>query len=622
MNMTGAEHIKIRSCWADVMAMNHFDGQNFVRQLFANLMASNADVKQLFHDPADLAEHEALFTELLKFTMMYLDKRAVLEDCMEEFIRENPQLVRFGVSYLEPMGAVLIKTLRQVLGPERFHAGLETLWIKVYIYLANCILLHDASDAESTHSEERPLKTFSSPVPAFRAAAGSDHAADLTTIRIDLGNERYRGFRRSVNEPVSAKVAVAVPATFSRAEPASEPVLTPRSSRRNSAQQLHELGVDGGSPYLLTLLYDPRRKGHRRTPLDLSLNMEQPERKISLTLVESPVSDVDDQYRLEDEMDFSQPAERSAFDHTSFGIKGLAPIAESEDDGHSLASESSNYAATLEKSSADEASSRTSSLSLHNLDYKLSISSGSARLGFTEKSPRAKNFAPPQFAYQHAYLSLVPLLMSKSSGQRASLGFMRSSYILKKEMHDMGYNYAENVVSHEHLAKAVPCARSVYSLPLPKEPYQAKHTLAKTIKSAPVQPVEEKSKEKTLFRKKLSSMFGSKPAKERPVVASKERQAPRERHISAPVAAYTPKMAPSLAPSVLTNRMRMLDFRKPAGYASSVYMEHDNASVMSVGSHKSRMSLFKSKDKEPKKTNKYLVKKVPHKTVYLKDLIA
>lgn len=746
LSLGPADLNKVRGSWADIMVKNHYKNDNLMTDLFDNLLIANPDLRPVFAKTAVRGEQQELFSELLNFTMMYLHNLPVLDECMNEFIKENPSLIRVGVNYLEPMGAVLIQTLRLSLGRDQFHAGLETLWIKVYIYIANCILQNDESDADSVYSDNvaKSSESETEEVEPLKVVAPSPYNEkplppmnDANSIKIDLsGNEKYKGFRRSITESPKAPVSVRVPASFMSHVPKSasygnpgespscsptlsatalessfdprpirrrpstdsqEPMLTPRSSRRNSAVQLHELGLENVD-YEINLKnhnYDPRRKSnHRRTPSDLSANMESPERHILTSSMESPISEVDDDYKLanapeDDQIDFSQtckPRQNQVFDYSSFGIKGLAPIAESESDEEASQysdNASSNYEAIVEKGSEDESSSRASSLSLHNLDYKSSISSGLAHSPVVDKTHVSKASQASEISFMQqlpqgrspymlnkAFLNSTPSFSSTRTGHQASLGFMRSSFILKKEMQDVGYNYPENVsvvempVSRSRSNQLT--SRSVVSLPLRSELYGEFAPTPKTaapLKAEPKKAEKSPAKEKRSFRKKLGSFFGSSstPAK----VSSKTISAP----VSAPVSP-TPKTTPSKKMTSNTslhtsgtqrnrltgtstmatfssydlsnstsNRVSSADFRKskpaaPVGYAASVYLRPptiDNASVHSGGSGTSGFSLFPRKKKsavrypenmDDFKINKYHVKKVAYKTVYVKDLIS
>lgn len=736
LNLSDSELIKVRSSWAAIIAKNHYEDGNFVSDVFVKLLEANPELKSVFADKVVYEEQKELLNELLKFTMTFLHDEMVLNECMEEFIKENPNLVKVGVNYLEPMGAVIIKTLRDSLGGDRFNVVLETLWIKVYIYIANYILQNDTSEVDSiisntnksfTSDEEiLPLnikKDLTSPAPL--APVNKTKEVGANTIRIDLGgNEKYKGFRRSITENPKTPVLIKVPANFmspcdfkptaptlaNRSNSASpqlsepsllasfdprplrsrscleEPILTPRSSRRNTFVQLQELELDFEIKDASQIHpFDPRRMvSHKRTPSDLSLNMEFPERLASISSNENHISDVDDEYKLEDDqIDFSQTINKHRspfFDPNSFGIKGLAPIVESEYDEERFQysdNSSSHYAANSDKESRDDYSSRASSLSLHNLGYKSSISSGSGNSPVIEKAHKSTYsdvsfMAPlslnPYPMLSRAFLSSVPSLTSRSStGNRASLGFMRSSFILKKEMQELGYNNPENVVMKPHLQPAtrsmvnISNSRSLTSLKLAAPSLSITNDTklssfpmverAPAIAASPTQ-AESTKKDKSSFRRKFRSIFGS---------SSTSSSSPSRKPTSAAISAPAPKPKPSnddsgirasnithkssssvkiisVADSIgrSSNRVSSFDLRMgpmkapPSGYANSVYLRNnlDSGSINSSTSGKSGFSFFKRSPKVKyhddgleKKVNKYLVTKVPYKTVYVKDLI-
>ncbi|WLF76966.1 hypothetical protein PVL30_000673 [Lodderomyces elongisporus] len=177
------------------------------------------------------------------------------------------------------------------------------------------------------------------------------------------------------------------------------------------------------------------------------------------------------------------------FDYQSFGLKGLAPIVEDDDQSSKYESDGENRKLSVKRSGGsassvgDSTDSRTSSLSLHNSDYKSSINSsvgpadsGIKGAGITQHqrqhmrnaSGASDDFqfgapAPPisqqqqQQQQQQAHKrkqsmyslskSCSASVSSINSTSRASLGFMRSSFVLKKEMEQQGYNYPENVMS-------------------------------------------------------------------------------------------------------------------------------------------------------------------------------
>ncbi|KAI5954135.1 hypothetical protein CANMA_004974 [Candida margitis] len=160
------------------------------------------------------------------------------------------------------------------------------------------------------------------------------------------------------------------------------------------------------------------------------------------------------------------------FDYQSFGLKGLAPIVEDDDRSSKYDSDDENKLNTRKSSSGsscEESDSRTSSLSLHHSDYKSSISSGVDSCNMVKGAgihtrnasaesddfqfftPATKVQQPPQRGHKREpsmyslSKSYSASALSVNSNSRASLGFMRSSFVLKKEVEQNGYNYPENV---------------------------------------------------------------------------------------------------------------------------------------------------------------------------------
>ncbi|CAD1808938.1 hypothetical protein FOB58_000375 [Candida parapsilosis] len=168
------------------------------------------------------------------------------------------------------------------------------------------------------------------------------------------------------------------------------------------------------------------------------------------------------------------------FDYQSFGLKGLAPIVEDDDRSSKYDSDDEKMMNTRKSSSGSscgESDSRASSLSLHHSDYKSSISSGvdsynnvkGAGVHTRTASVESDDFqfftpatntkvhhqSQTSQAAQRGHKresSMYSLSKSCSasaasitSTSRASLGFMRSSFVLKKEVEQQGYNYPENV---------------------------------------------------------------------------------------------------------------------------------------------------------------------------------
>lgn len=202
--------------------------------------------------------------------------------------------------------------------------------------------------------------------------------------------------------------------------------------------------------------FDPRRL-HRRSRSFWSSSSSEDQ-------------DTQDDAELQDEPEAraitspDMPAKTPVFCPESFGIKGLAPIAENEfDETASSKYESddeqenclSQCASTLNGDS-DEVSSGVSSLSLHNSDYRSSINSGEHNSAAT--SPEMASFNPGHKPRQVSTASDVsymkpldsrttspPSMLSASLLQarnRASIGFMRSSFVLKQEMQKLGLDDA------------------------------------------------------------------------------------------------------------------------------------------------------------------------------------
>lgn len=688
-NWTNTDIVKIRSSWADVMALNYYKDQDFVDKLFTDLVNGNKDARASLEDPKVYAEQKELFAEILKFTMLYLHKRQMLEECMKEFISENPLLVVYGVTYLEPLGSVMIKALRQTLGNEKFKPDLEGLWVKLYIFIANSILLNEDAASES-EEESNSLSEESTPplrlqgTSSYTTVPPKPAGTGLGRISIDLGkNEMYRGFRRNSLALEGPTLSLVVPPAISSTilcsssiinEPYEEPVLTPRSVRRNTDNMMEKLGLgieQTASPkHKLNAPFDPRRKpSHKRNQSESHIPFLQHERHNSYSSSNASVSTVDDKF--EDEINFSLPEEpkASVFDTKSFGIGALAPIAESDPDcaDDSSSTTSSRYGLD---DSAMEASSGSSSLSLHNSDYKSSISSGSGHSTHETNfktnntplaSPQPRSFGFPPISKQYdspyankMYLSSVPHF-SALNNNRASAGFMRSSYVLKKGMGDNAdQSDAASIVRSQSTGKSY--ARSVFSLPPGKSANEERtysfskprmpssfesqsfrtpspkvellprqNTILKTknslqnISNTQMPQIQDKalirsslkeSKPKKSFFKKLLNIFGSSSTE------------PRE--ISSPMnVKHVNGATNSLASMGISSRISSSDVRsKPATMARADIHSDMRSGMESV---KTSRSLFKNKPVDPTmekgKPNKYLVKKVPYKTIYMKDLI-
>ncbi|WPK26642.1 hypothetical protein PUMCH_004001 [Australozyma saopauloensis] len=669
---TNAEIVKIRSSWTDVVAANYYKDCDFVDTIFSELMVENVEARTLLEDPQVFREQKELFAMILKNTMLYLHKKALLDECMSEFISENPSVVVYGVTYLEPLGTVLIKALRRSLGSDRFHTDLEGLWVKLFIYIANSILLNDdaCSESEEEKSITEPVAPLRLP-SVYNTPTKNDFVGpDMSRLTIDLDkNEKYRGFRRNSLALEGPTLSLVIPPAMSPAKSSYreyevEPHLTPRSSRRNTEHMMEKLGLlsenlSGSKASRQAAPFDPRRKpSHRRSLSDATLSISTPDGPYSQR---SSISTVDD-ISLEDEINFSSPEEprASVFDSKSFGIAALAPIAESEPDryGDATSTASSRYGID---DSALEASSGTSSLSLHNLDYKSSISSGSGHSdhvnnfkssGAAVASPQPRSYGFPFLAKEYdspyankAYLSSVPHFGGSDQGKRASVGFMKSSYVLKKGMSSDVSDAASIAYSSRLVSKPHSYARSVFSLPpdnsppTRENPYKfapppkipsfdhkptSKAPKVELIKKETSKPLandrtlvasmttETKSTRKS-FLKKLHSIFGSSSA--------------QKKTISAPIPVTSGNANASMASAGYSSRISSSEIRSKSTVLARSEM-FDMSDVQSYQSNaKTSHSIFRGNTKplaagmDKDKRNKYFVKKVPYKTIYIKDLI-
>ncbi|KAI5951348.1 hypothetical protein KGF54_004422 [Candida jiufengensis] len=314
-------------------------------------------------------------------------------------------------------------------------------------------------------------------------------------------NKITRSSASSVNEQ---KQLPQIPSQKEESDYENDEFITPKPSRRGSfsenyqpptslftklqSKQQQEIAEEDSIEEIVPT-FDPRR---RRTTNKHEIEVPSPES-----------SEVDEQ---EEETFFIQkntqeivperslqrgPITGGTFDYQSFGLKGLAPIVEDDDNSSKYESDGENKLITKKSiSSAEESNSRTSSLSLHNSDYRSSISSGVdsnsmmlSKSGGGVPTPihhlhqqQHQQQNQQQNQQQHSRQSSsgsddfqfnVPqqqknthkrnnsmYSLSKScsasvssinSNSRASLGFMRSSFILKKEIEQQGYNHPENV---------------------------------------------------------------------------------------------------------------------------------------------------------------------------------
>jgi len=602
------------------------------------------------------------------------------------------------------------------------------------------------SDVQSELPVTAKAAAAPAPAPVPAPARAPVPATDGPTLSFSLDkNDKYKGFRRSVdrnytpnNEPVSIKIpeqytkptAKVSPSLSSRlSSPKSdfdprrktyrsegtqssnasimtttdtmvtaasevssvaeeEPVITPRSAKRDSAMQVPSLVKklhDRESHYVefsdsdeetnstATSNFDPRKKrlGHKRNnSVDLDYKV--------------PGSFGDDSKEPEPVVPERSTARSSeikarheAFDSNSFGLKGLAPIVESEYDDTA----SSRYESDDEHSSSrnshsdgtDVVSSGASTLSLNDRRSSLSsgtepmsspspdfksqqhphtrTSSGSSSISYMKplSQPRAVSHASSLGNMNSKFSRSTSSLLSDYSSatgnrNRASMGFMRSSFVLKKEMEELGFNIPENVDTSNPTvamvsvdAKMAPASTSRIQRPIKEEvdyPIQEKDNSFEYLNTfggsdSTLSKISEERrslsspsvKEKKSFGSKLKSMF-SKSKSQSPPAPTRLKKISAEPSVkgyslnrvstSGEIASrkYAPSVQSSQATSALGNpyesrnagsmrgsissgkKLREPLARPPkAGYGYSM-RNHSMSDVASIGSNGSSVSGF------------------------------
>jgi hemoglobin-like flavoprotein len=234
LELEASELSQLKLSWSQLQANNKYQKDEFVSRVYSNLIAANPNLKTVFAEEDTIREHSMLFDDILRFVLSYVDDNEMLNEFMYQFIQENELFANVAVEYLEPMGGALIQTFKQWLGNGKFDSEIEIIWIKVYVFIANSILSVDdlASEVSSTfsnkelsNSEEEdvaPLNIFK-PEPVAEPVAEQVEVAQpkqsildrSNTIQFHLNsNEKYRGFRRSVQStPAAEAISVKIPTT-------------------------------------------------------------------------------------------------------------------------------------------------------------------------------------------------------------------------------------------------------------------------------------------------------------------------------------------------------------------------------------------------------------------------
>lgn len=225
--------------------------------------------------------------------------------------------------------------------------------------------------------------------------------------------------------------------------------------------------------------FDPRKLKNRKPSFTVK-KKSQPEEitKKDLPKVEDSIYKEYFNYDTPEEVKIPERSVRRApsiSNNEMYNQVCLQPIIESDmDDAASSKYSSDGDSNIIAKSEPDDSSSGASSLSLHK--YKSSLSSGtepseSPRMDDKYTFSERRNYSPPVNEFNFIRLmsdlplsrtysngSTTSLLPKNSSQARVSLGFMRSSFVLKKEMEQLGYNIPENI----HTVKAT---QSMSNLP-------------------------------------------------------------------------------------------------------------------------------------------------------------
>ncbi|ODV78086.1 uncharacterized protein CANTADRAFT_7545 [Suhomyces tanzawaensis NRRL Y-17324] len=248
LSLRDDELLQIKSSWSTVTSV--YQKKKFIPTLYSNLLASNPSLKPTFDNINVLEQHQVIFEDILNFVVSHLGQgQQILDEFLFQFVCENQQFTNESVSYLEPMGSAFIQTFKECMN-RQYDSQLESAWIRVYIFVANSLLLNaedTESDVGSTFSDAKsesvsedevhiaPLNIkkqeeddvppraipVTIPQPQQPAQEQTPEPAQpkqteldkANTIQFSLNsNEKYRGFRRNnenlapQKEPISVKI--------------------------------------------------------------------------------------------------------------------------------------------------------------------------------------------------------------------------------------------------------------------------------------------------------------------------------------------------------------------------------------------------------------------------------
>lgn len=494
--LTADELNSVRKCWNSVQVNNKYHKDQFITRLFSNLLAANGDLKQTFQNDSMVREHSLLFNDLLNYLIIYLDNIHRLDQFLDSFFKENSAIIH-EINYLEPMGAALIQTFRQWLGKGIFNTTQESLWVQIYIYLANTILIFTDDDNSSIDDEQSIEETQGlninkpqsiatpmtpvSPTPVLQLVEEEDeeqpidvnnsdyeneNAVDLTkspSIQVNIrGNDKYKGFRRNDTNIVEVNPTITPrsPMRNLRSQSMthlpsqeSKPVSLPASPSRVSVSKFNNLkprviyDSDDEEDNKETFGFDPR-KSKKSVSRIADIKPPLPPKDVFFNSRTSINDETDDELNIDEqptELDFSlhqavensdnDVADNSSSIYNSDHTDNSEPSSQSSND-NTLSLHSYHSAGTEATEATEPMSSKLNMRTLSSAES----TSNSTRL-FSNASPSMHSRATSVSSMEPDY----KMQKSIELRQRASLGFMRSSFILKKEIETLGYNRAENV---------------------------------------------------------------------------------------------------------------------------------------------------------------------------------